>query len=47
MTRGVHSLVPLIVEFDQAENSREREEQEHRVEQDETGYTEPADICES
>jgi hypothetical protein len=37
----------LIMEFDQSESGREREEQEHRIEQDETGNTEPSDICKS
>ena len=44
MTELLNSLVPLIVELDQAENSGEDEEKEHRIEEDESGYAEPANI---
>ena len=41
---GEDSLVALIVELDESERRGECEEQEHRVEQDEPGDTQPSDI---
>jgi len=38
------SVVPLIVEFDETKGCREGEEEEHGIEEDETGNTEPTDI---
>jgi hypothetical protein len=35
----------LIVELDQTEGRRKGEEEQHRVEEDEPGYTQPPDIC--
>jgi hypothetical protein len=38
------SLVPLVAELDQTEYGGESEEQQHRVEEDKPGDTEPSNI---
>jgi hypothetical protein len=35
----------LIVKLDQTEGRRKGEEEQHRVEEDEPGYTQPPDVC--
>jgi hypothetical protein len=44
-TRTSHPLVSLVVEFDEAEDRGESEEEQHRVEEDEPGNAQPSDVC--